>query len=135
MKTLSVTATVALAFVLMSASYESTTQGRIASKKSGCQHGMGICILKDSPSMSYPIHFQFDTGTDVLTLDMLEKDLQKVQPLLYDEFMGQSSFLLEEDLPLPTDLVQALMLSRNFIARGAYPIRHKDEKIIICFTL
>jgi len=135
MKILSVSATVALALLLMSASYESTTQGRIASKKSGCQTGMGICILKDSPRMCYPIQFHFETTTSLLTLRIQERELQKVQPQLYAELKGQTAFQLEEDLVLPEDLVQSLHLTRSLIVRGSYRLTYAEGNLIIDFRL
>lgn len=120
--------------ILSSATFESTSNGRIASKRSGCLSGVGICLQANkNTSRDMQFLFRYDPASSSLSCIIDEKEILQKQPEAIVFFKAVRQFYLQDEIILTPDLVSSLTLRTPIIPAGSYPLSYLGGKYIITF--
>ncbi|MBK7762462.1 MAG: hypothetical protein IPI46_03710 [Bacteroidetes bacterium] len=120
--------------LLSSATIETTSTGRIASKKSGCLSGTGICLQGNrSGSKDLQFLFRYDPATASLTCIIDENEIIQKQPEALPFFKAVRQFYVQDEIILTPDIVRSLTLRTAIIPPGSYPLNYLGGKYIITF--
>ena len=112
---------------------ESNSKGSIGRKSAGCK-GLGICLAANANEGELNLIFRYDNTDSKLFILIDEKEVIDKQSSAIDYLRGKNSFLLDEDVVLPSKIVTSLSLKNALLTKGSYPLHYQDGKFILVIT-
>ncbi len=136
MKTACILAALLCMSMLGRAQIESQQNGKIATRKSGCQSGLGICLNKASTSDQLHLIFRYRPAQSHCLLRISVAELKQNASENWKQLEGSVFFSLEEEFIWPDELIRELgiPLAWKRIAPGKYPMRFQNEFLEIDFS-